>query len=119
VEVTDAGIAVRAVWAAVDCGLVIDPAGATLQAQGSIVMGLGSTLLEELTVSGGTIEQTNLDRYRLLRLSETPPIEVEFVGGGDEPHGMGEPVIGPVAAAVANAVYAASGRRLRRLPLRL
>ncbi len=118
-EVTADGIAVRAVWAAVDCGLVIDPAGATLQAQGSIVMGLSSTLREELTVADGMIEQTNLDSYRLLRLAETPPIEVEFVGDGQEPHGMGEPVIGPVAAAVANAVYAASGRRLRRLPLRL
>ena len=112
-------IVVREVKVAVDCGLVVNPAGAALQAQGSVVMGLSSTLREELTVSAGMIEQTNLDAYQLLRLAETPPIEVVFVEGGDEPRGMGEPVIGPVGAAVANALAAAAGTRLRRLPLRL
>ena len=119
VEVVDQAIVVREVKVAVDCGLVVNPAGATLQAQGSVVMGLSSTLREELTVSAGMIEQTNLDSYELLRLADTPPIEVVFVDGGDEPRGMGEPVIGPIGAAVANAVAAATGPRLRRLPLRL
>ena len=72
-------------------------------------MGLISTLREELTVRAGMVEQTNLDTYQLLQLADTPPIEVTFVDGGDEPHGMGEPVIGPVGAAVANAVAAATG----------
>ncbi|HEY5981503.1 MAG TPA: molybdopterin cofactor-binding domain-containing protein [Microlunatus sp.] len=119
VEVVDDRVMVRDVKVAVDCGLVVNPAGATLQAQGSVVMGLSSTLREELTVLDGMIEQTNLDSYQLLRLGDTPPIEVVFIEGGDEPRGMGEPVIGPVAAAVANAVAAATGRRLRQLPLRL
>ena len=119
VEVVDGRIVVRDVKVAVDCGLVVNPAGATLQAQGSVVMGLSSTLREELTVRAGMVEQTNLDTYQLLRLADTPPIEVAFVDGGDEPHGMGEPVIGPVGAAVANAVAAATGTRLRDLPLRL
>ena len=110
---------VTGVNVAVDCGLVVNPAGATLQAQGSVVMGLSSTLREELTVEAGMIEQTNLDTYPLLRMADTPPIEVVSSDGGDEPHGMGEPVIGPVGAAVANAVAAAGGTRLRRLPLRL
>ena len=103
VEVVEGAIVVRDVKVAVDCGLVVNPAGAALQAQGSVVMGLSSTLREELTVSAGMIEQTNLDTYQLLRLADTPPIEVVFVEGGDEPRGMGEPVIGPVGAAVANA----------------
>ena len=119
VEVVEGAIVVRDVKVAVDCGLVVNPAGAALQAQGSVVMGLSSTLREELTVSTGMIEQTNLDTYQLLRLADTPPIEVVFVEGGDEPRGMGEPVIGPVGAAVANAVAAATGTRLRQLPLRL
>jgi isoquinoline 1-oxidoreductase beta subunit len=119
VEVVDDTIVVRTMKVAVDCGLVVNPAGATLQAQGSVVMGLSSTLREELTVEDGMIQQTNLDSYQLLRLVDTPPIEVVFVEGGEEPRGMGEPVIGPVGAAVANAVAAATGTRLRRLPLRL
>ena len=119
VEVVEGAIVVRDVKVAVDCGLVVNPAGAALQAQGSVVMGLSSTLREELTVADGMIEQTNLDSYQLLRLADTPPIEVVFVEGGEEPRGMGEPVIGPVGAAVANAVAAATGQRMRRLPLRL
>lgn len=112
-------LTVVAVYVAVDCGLVIDPAGATLQAQGSVVMALSSTLHEELKVVDGQVVSDNFDTYRLLRMDETPPIHVEFIGDDELPHGMGEPVVGPVAAAVANAVRAAGGPRLRRLPLRL
>lgn len=119
-EVTlDGGLRVHGISVAVDCGLVVDPAGAALQAQGSVVMGLSSTLREELTVRDGMVTATNFDDYPLLRMADTPPIEVAFVGDGDVPLGMGEPVIGPVAAAVGNAVFAAGGPRLRSLPLRL
>ncbi len=119
VSVSGTVITVERVWAAVDAGLVVNPAGAALQAQGSIVMGLSSTLVETVGLAAGRVSTDNLDTYPLLRLRDTPPVEVAFVGGGDEPRGMGEPVIGPVAAAVANAVAAATGTRLRSLPLRL
>ena len=83
-------------------------------------MGISSTLIEKLTVNDGAIEQSNFDDYPILRLKQTPPqIDIHFIPGGDAPHGMGEPVIGPVAAAVANAVFAVSKQRLRELPLKL
>lgn len=109
---------VHRVVAAVDPGLVVHPAGAALQAQGSIVMGLSSTLLEKLTMRDGAVVESNFDTYPILTMADTPPIEVVFVASDGIPRGMGEPVIGPVAAAVANAVFTATGERLRDLPLR-
>ena len=83
-------------------------------------MGLSSTLLEKLTVKDGLIEQANFKEYPLLTLKRTPPrIDVNFLEGGDTPYGMGEPAIGPVGAAVANAVFALTQKRLRDLPLEL
>ena len=120
VSVAGAEITVHRVTAAVDAGLVVNPANATLQARGSIVMGISSTLIEKLTVKDGAIEQSNFDDYPILRLKQTPPqIDIHFIPGGDAPFGMGEPVIGPVAAAVANAVFALTAQRLRELPLKL
>lgn len=119
VSVEGGRIRVHRVTAAVDPGLVINPDGASAQTQGAIMMGLSSTLLEELTVRDGAIEAANFDRYPLLTMSEAPEIEVALLESGETPHGMGEPPIGPVAAAVANAVFALTGQRLRRLPLRL
>lgn len=118
VDLSDGRLRVTGVDVAVDCGLVVNPAGAKLQAQGSVVMGLSSTLREELVFFDGQVVSDNLDTYHLLRMADTPPVRVTFVGGGETPHGMGEPVIGPVPAAVANAVRAAGGPRLRSLPLR-
>ncbi len=120
VSVENSRITVHRVTAAVDAGLVVNPANATLQARGSIVMGISSTLIEKLTVKDGAIEQSNFDDYPILRLKQTPPqIDIHFIPGGDAPFGMGEPVIGPVAAAVANAVFALTTQRLRELPLKL
>lgn len=119
VDLSGGQVRVTGVDVAVDCGLVINPAGARLQAQGSIVMGLSSTLREELQVADGQVVSDNFDSYSILEMADTPPIRVTFVGGGQVPHGMGEPVVGPVPAAVANAVRAAGGPRLRKLPLRL
>lgn len=119
VDLSDGQLRVTGVDVAVDCGLVVNPAGARLQAQGSVVMGLSSTLREELQVRDGQVVSDNFDSYRIQEMADTPPVRVTFVGGGEVPHGMGEPVVGPVPAAVANAVRAAGGPRLRRLPLRL
>ncbi|WP_310481281.1 molybdopterin cofactor-binding domain-containing protein [Chamaesiphon sp. VAR_48_metabat_403] len=113
-------IQVTRVVIAIDPGLVVNPNGAALQARGSVVMGLSSTLIEQVTIENGAVTQQNFDDYPILRLSQTPPqIDVHFVASDLDPQGMGEPVIGPVAAAVANAVFALTGQRLRDLPLQL
>ncbi|MCB8943724.1 MAG: xanthine dehydrogenase family protein molybdopterin-binding subunit [Ardenticatenaceae bacterium] len=119
VSVTDGQIRVHKMTSVVDPGLAINPDGVQAQTQGSIVMGLSSTLLEEITVKNGRVEAGNFDLYPLLTMKETPDMDVTVLSSGDEPFGMGEPPIGPVAAAVANAVFALTGQRIRRLPLRL
>lgn len=119
VDLSDGRLRVTGVDVAVDCGLVVNPAGAKLQAQGSVVMGLSSALREELRIHDGQVVSDNFDSYPILAMADTPPVRVTFVGGGEVPYGMGEPVVGPVPAAVANAVRAAGGPRLRSLPLRL
>jgi isoquinoline 1-oxidoreductase subunit beta len=120
VRVQDGQIQVTRVVIAVDPGLVVNPNGAALQARGSVVMGLSNTLIEEILIENGAVVQKDFDDYPLLRLSQTPPkIDVHFVESPLDPQGMGEPVIGPVAASVANAVFALTGQRLRDLPLRL
>lgn len=114
-------IKVERVTAVVDCGLVVNPNGAEAQAQGSIVMGVSSALLEKITLKNGMVEADNFGAYPLLTLSQSPKIRVEFINSANlaEPLGMGEPVIGPVAPVVANAVFALTQKRLRELPLNL
>lgn len=117
---TDGGqIRVHKVTAAVDPGVVVNPDGVRAQVEGNVIMGLSSALLEEVTVVDGVLTPANFGAYRILPLSAAPEIEVVLLQGDDQPHGIGEPPIGPVAPAVANAVYALTGQRLRRLPLRL
>jgi len=113
------GIRVHTVWAAVDPGLPINPDGARAQSEGNITMGLSAALLERVTVKDGQVEAGNFDRYPLLTMRDAPAIDVAILRSGDEPFGMGEPPMGPIAAAVANAVFALTGRRLRELPLTL
>ena len=91
--------------AVVDPGLVVNPDGATAQTQGAIIMGLGSTLIEEITVKDGAITAGNFDAYPLLTLKDAPEIEVALIESGDQPYGMGEPPIGPLRR---------GGRRLAR-----
>jgi len=101
-----------------DMGLVINPAGATIQMEGCLTMGLGYTLSEELRFSGGRIHDTNFDTYRIPRFSWLPEIETVLVDAGDAPpQGGGEPAIIVVGGAVANAVCDASGARVLRLPM--
>ncbi len=119
VSVENGKIRVHKITAAVDPGFVVNPDGVTAQTQGAIVMGLSSTLFERLTVKDSRFEPTNFDTYPLLTMKETPDIEVVILESGEEPFGMGEPPLGPVAAAVANAVFALTGQRLRELPLEL
>ena len=119
VSVDDGEIRVHKFTAAVDPGLVISPSGLEAQTMGAITMGLSAALLEEVTVQDGVLQPANFDGYPLLRNSAAPDIEVIPLNSGSKPSGIGEPPIAPVAAALANAVFAATGKRLRTLPLRL
>lgn len=113
-------IRVHEVTCVVDAGLIVNPDGARAQAQGSIMMGLSSTLLERLTVQNGMSEASNFNQYPLITMADTPNISVDFIESADRPlGGMGEAAIGPIPAAVANAIFALTGQRLRELPLRL
>ena len=119
VSVDGGQIRVHKVTAAVDPGVIVNPDGVKAQVEGNVVMGLSSALLEEATVVDGVLTPANFGAYRILPLSATPEIDVVLLQGDVKPSGIGEPPIGPVAPAVANAVYALTGQRMRRLPLRL
>lgn len=108
---------VHHVWCAIDPGLPINPDGVIAQTQGAIVMGLSSTLFEKIELVDGRITATNFNAYPLITMKETPAIEVKVIRSGDEPFGMGEPPIGPIAAAVGNALFNLTGVRRRELPL--
>lgn len=103
--------------AAVDCGLVVNPLGARKQIESAIIEGLSATLMGQITVSDGRVEQSNFHDYRICRMHQIPRIEVHFVESTDAPRGLGEPPLPPVAPAVCNAIFAATGERLRQLPL--
>jgi isoquinoline 1-oxidoreductase beta subunit len=111
-------IGVHRVVAAVDCGRTINPNGATAQIEGSIVMGTSATLLEEITVKDGRVQAGNFGQYPLIRMGEAPGVETILLEAPDgKPRGLGEPPIGPIAAAIGNAFFSLAGVRLRRLPM--
>jgi isoquinoline 1-oxidoreductase beta subunit len=105
--------------AAIDCGQIVNPESVRAQAESAIIYGLSAALKNEITVKNGAIEQTNFDGYDPVRISEAPPIEVHLMKSKDEPGGMGEPALPPAAPAVANAIFAACGKRVRKLPFQL
>ncbi len=108
---------VQKVWCAVDCGIVVNPEGAKNQLEGGIVDGLGHTLYSEMTFTEGKPDQNNFHNYKLIRNSEAPAeIECFFVDNGIDPTGLGEPGLPPAGAAFANALFAATGKRLTSQP---
>jgi isoquinoline 1-oxidoreductase subunit beta len=107
---------VHRVVAAVDCGVVINPDGARSQVEGGIGFGLAAALYGAITIANGAVVQKNFDGFRVLRMNETPEIEVHLVESDEAPTGLGEPGVPPIAPAVANAVFALTGKRQRRLP---
>jgi isoquinoline 1-oxidoreductase beta subunit len=111
-------VVVHRVVSAVDCGTALNPDSVEHQTEGSVVYGLSAALRGEITVKDGAVVQGNFDAYEPLRMSEMPKVEVHLVPSRTEPGGMGEPALPPIAPAVANAVFAATGERLRSLPLR-
>jgi isoquinoline 1-oxidoreductase beta subunit len=119
VSVAGGRIRVHRVVCAVDCGVCINPAGVQAQLESGVVYGLTAALYGELTLKAGRVEQSNFHDYPLLRLHEMPAVEVHIVPSTERSGGIGEVGVPPIAPAVANAVFAATGKRLRRLPFRL
>jgi isoquinoline 1-oxidoreductase beta subunit len=108
---------VHRVVAAVDCGQVINPAILEQQIQGGIVYGLGNALRAKITIEKGRVVQGNFDDYAPLRMEETPSVEVYAVPSTETPSGIGEPSVPPIAPALCNAIYAATKKRIRSLPI--
>lgn len=107
---------VSKVWAAVDCGRVINPDTVVAQIEGGIVYGLSAALFGRISFSGGRVEQDNFHAYPLITMADCPEIDVRIIPSAADPGGIGEPGTPPIAPAVANALFAASGRRWRTLP---
>jgi len=111
-------IKVHRVVCAIDCGPIVNPLTIEAQMQSGIAFGLSAALHSEITFKDGKVEQSNFNNYQVLRLNEMPKVEVHIVPSTDKMGGVGEPGTPPIAPAVANAVFAATGKRLRQLPLR-
>jgi CO/xanthine dehydrogenase Mo-binding subunit len=118
VEVTASGdVRVHRIVCAVDCGRIVNPDIVRAQIESGVVYGISGALWGEVTLKNGRVEQSNFHNYRVLRMNEAPPIEVHLVRNGEAPGGIGEPGTAVTAAALNNAIYAATGKRLRKLPL--
>jgi isoquinoline 1-oxidoreductase subunit beta len=113
----DGGVRVRRVVCAVDCGTVVNPDTVRGQIQSAIVFGITAALYGKITLKDGRVEQTNFDTYQMLRMNEAPAIEVHIVRSSEAPGGMGEAGTSAIVPAVTNAIFAATGKRLRRLPI--
>jgi len=111
------GVRVHRVVCAVDCGRVVHPGIVEAQMEGGILFGLTAVLRGRITIQDGAVRQGNFHDYPLLRIGETPEIEVHRMPSAEAPGGVGEPGVPPLAPAVVNAFYAATGKRVRRLPL--
>jgi isoquinoline 1-oxidoreductase beta subunit len=119
ISIDDSQVRVHRVVCAVDCGQVINPDTVVAQMESGIIFGLTATLKGAITIADGRVEQGNFDDFPLLRLSETPVIDVHIMPSNESPGGVGEPGLPPIAPAVCNAVLAATGKPVRTLPIRL
>jgi len=118
VEVSPSGeVRVRRIVCAVDCGTIVNPDIVKAQIEGGVMFGIGGALWGEITIKNGRVEQSNFHNVRVLRINETPAMEVHLVRNSEAPGGIGEPGTAVTAPALANAVFAATGKRIRTLPL--
>jgi isoquinoline 1-oxidoreductase beta subunit len=117
-SVNNGVVKVRRIVYAVDCGRPINPEGVRAQVESAAIYGLSATLHDAITIKGGRVEQTNFHDYQMPRMSETPKTEVHVVMSKEEPTGIGEPGLPVIAPALCNAIYAATKKRIRRLPIR-
>jgi isoquinoline 1-oxidoreductase beta subunit len=113
----DGAVRVRRVVCADDCGTVVNPDTVRAQIESAVMLGVTAALYGEITLKGGRVEQTNFDTYQLLRIDEAPGVEVHIIESFESPGGMGEAGTSLVVPAVVNAIFAATGQRLRRLPI--
>ena len=113
----DGTVRVRRVVCAVDCGSVVNPDTIQAQIEGAVIFGISAALYGRITLKGGRVEQSNFHDYRVLRMSEVPAIETYIVRNNEKPGGIGEPGTCAVMPAIANAIFAATGKRLKRLPV--
>ena len=111
-------VKVHRVVCAVDCGRAINPDTVKAQLEGGVIYGLTAALHTEITLENGRVQQKNFHDYQMLRMFESPAIEVFIVPSEENPTGVGEPGVPPAAPALANAIFAATGKRVRRLPIR-
>ena len=118
VEVSkDGSVRVRRVTSAIDCGTVVNPDTVRAQIQSAVMFGVTAALYGEITLKDGRVEQTNFDTYQILRMNEAPTVEVHIVQSSELPGGIGETGTSAIMPAVANAIFAATGKRLRKLPV--
>jgi isoquinoline 1-oxidoreductase beta subunit len=108
---------VQRVVCAIDCGIAVNPDTVGAQLEGAVAFALSAALFEAITLQRGQVEQKSFEDYRLLVMREMPAVEVHILPSREPPGGVGEPGVPPLAPAVANAVFAATGKRRRRLPL--
>ena len=113
----DRNFRVEKVTVAVDVGPIINMSGAISQVQGSVIDGLSTMALQQITMENGVIEQNNFDQYPVMRIASTPQVDVHFIQSDKTSTGLGEPALPPLAPAVTNAIFAATGVRIRSMPL--
>lgn len=117
VAATTDGIRILKAWAAVDVGIALDPRNIEAQVQSAINFGLSAAIMGEISIRDGVVQQSNFHNYDALRMAQAPAIEVRILENGDRIRGIGEPGLPPAAPALANAIFAATGQRIRDLPL--
>jgi isoquinoline 1-oxidoreductase beta subunit len=113
----DGSVKIDRIVCAVDCGIVVNPHNVRSQVEGSVGFALSAALHGAITLKDGVVEQSNFHDYAPIRIYEMPKVEVHIVPSAEKPTGIGEPAVPPVAPAVANAIAAATGKRVRSLPI--
>ena len=113
---TDGKIKIDRVVCAVDCGVAVNPDVINAQMEGGIGFGLGAVLYGAITLKAGEVEQSNFHDYNVLRMEDMPKVEVHILPSTENPTGVGEPGVPPIGPALSNAVFAATGKRIRTLP---
>lgn len=117
VSVADGEVRVHRMVCAVDCGKIVNPDTVAAQVEGSVVYALAAILKQTITIEGGRVLQSNFHDFPMLRINEMPKVEVHIVPSEEAPTGVGEPAVGPAGAAVVNALFAATGKRIRTMPI--
>lgn len=119
IDPSSGDISLKKLWQTIDVGTVVNPDGAMAQAEGAALWGVSLALHEGAAFAAGEVAEQNLDRYTPLRMRDVPELDIAFIDSEEFPSGLGEPPLIPVAPAIGNAIFAASGQRVRELPIRL